>query len=125
MHAERAGLVGEATLTIGDQSSVDRLPLAIRSPIVHRARIQVCRQRAVRVPPHNARRAAAGLVHTTRIRRRQDRRGRGDRQILWEPVPGFADRTVASGSETLVFTVAPVPSQTTLFRVRVWLQKKE
>ena len=43
----------------------------------------------------------------------------------WTPVPGLADRTVASGSETLVFTVSPVPSQTTLFRVCVWLQQKE
>jgi hypothetical protein len=43
----------------------------------------------------------------------------------WVAVPGLADRTVASGSETLVFSVSPVPSQGTFFRVRVWLQQKE
>ena len=43
----------------------------------------------------------------------------------WQPVPGLADRTVASGSETLVFTVSPVPSIGTFFRVRVRLQQKE
>ena len=43
----------------------------------------------------------------------------------WEPVPGFADSTVASGSETFVFTVSPVPSESTFFRVCVWLQQKE
>jgi uncharacterized lipoprotein YddW (UPF0748 family) len=42
----------------------------------------------------------------------------------WVAVPGLADRTVASGSETLVFPVSPVPSQITFFRVRVWLQQK-
>jgi hypothetical protein len=43
----------------------------------------------------------------------------------WQPVTGFADRTVAAGSETLVFSVSPVPSAGTFFRVRVWLQQKE
>ncbi len=43
----------------------------------------------------------------------------------WEPVSGLADRTVASGSETLVFSVSPVPSKSTFFRVRTWLQQKE
>jgi uncharacterized lipoprotein YddW (UPF0748 family) len=43
---------------------------------------------------------------------------------VWEPVTGFADRTIASGSETLVFSALPA-TQAALFRVRVWLQQKE
>lgn len=44
---------------------------------------------------------------------------------VWEPVAGFADRTIASGSETLVFSVSPAPTQSALFRARVWLQQKQ
>ena len=43
----------------------------------------------------------------------------------WVAVPGVADRTVTSGSETLVFSVSPAPSAGTFFRVRVWLQQKQ
>ena len=42
----------------------------------------------------------------------------------WAPVPGVPDRIVASGSETLVFSVSPAPSTSTFFRVHVWLQQK-
>jgi hypothetical protein len=44
---------------------------------------------------------------------------------VWEPVTGFSDRTIASGSETLVFSVSPAATQSALFRVRVWLQQKK
>ena len=44
---------------------------------------------------------------------------------VWEPVSGFADRTIASGSETLVFSVSPPSTQSALFRVRIWLQQKQ
>jgi hypothetical protein len=44
---------------------------------------------------------------------------------VWEPVTGFADRTIASGSETLVFSASPAATQSALFRVRVWLQQKK
>ena len=44
---------------------------------------------------------------------------------VWEPVASFADRTIASGSETLVFSVSPAPTQSALFRVCVWLQQKQ
>jgi hypothetical protein len=43
----------------------------------------------------------------------------------WVAVPGLADRTVASGSETLVFSLSAAPASGTFFRVRVWLQQKE
>ncbi len=42
----------------------------------------------------------------------------------WESVPGFADHLVASGSETVAFTVAPAPGEVRLYRVRLWLQQK-
>jgi uncharacterized lipoprotein YddW (UPF0748 family) len=45
--------------------------------------------------------------------------------ISWAAVPGMADHTVTSGSETIVFSVSPLPSQGTFFRVRVWLQQRE
>jgi hypothetical protein len=43
----------------------------------------------------------------------------------WVPVPGSADQSVASGSETVVFSISPVPTNSTFFRVRVWLQQRE
>jgi len=42
----------------------------------------------------------------------------------WVPVPGCADRTVASGTQIVIFSLSPVPSQSTFFRVRVWVQQK-
>jgi uncharacterized lipoprotein YddW (UPF0748 family) len=42
----------------------------------------------------------------------------------WVAVPGVADRTVTSGSETLVFSVSSAPSAGSFFRVRMWLQQK-
>ena len=42
----------------------------------------------------------------------------------WEPVPGFADRTVVSSSKTLFFSMSPVPIKAEFFRGRVWLQQK-
>ena len=44
---------------------------------------------------------------------------------VWEPVTGFADRTIASGSETLTFSVPSASTQSACFRVRVWLQQKQ
>jgi len=44
--------------------------------------------------------------------------------VHWETVPGFADRTVASGSEILVLSELPVPGSAKFFRARVWLQQK-
>ena len=43
----------------------------------------------------------------------------------WEPVPGFTDRVIASGSETVVSPISPASSQPSFFRVRVWLQQKQ
>lgn len=43
----------------------------------------------------------------------------------WESVPGFTDRVIASGSETLALRVPSVQTETSRFyRVRVWLQQK-
>jgi uncharacterized lipoprotein YddW (UPF0748 family) len=43
----------------------------------------------------------------------------------WQPVPGSASRTVAAGTETLIFSVSPVLDKTAFYRVRVWLQQKQ
>lgn len=44
--------------------------------------------------------------------------------VIWEAVPGFADRTVAAGSETLTCVVAPETGVARFFRMRVWLQQR-
>lgn len=41
----------------------------------------------------------------------------------WRPIPGLSSRTVAAANETLIFSVSPVPEQSTYYRVRVWLQQ--
>jgi uncharacterized lipoprotein YddW (UPF0748 family) len=56
-----------------------------------------------------------------RLESANDVSGRGS----WVPVPVFADRTVAAGSETLTFSASPALGTTTFFRVRVWLQQKQ
>lgn len=43
----------------------------------------------------------------------------------WQPVPGLSDHVVASGSQTVLFPVSPLPGSAPVFyRVRVWLQQK-
>jgi uncharacterized lipoprotein YddW (UPF0748 family) len=42
----------------------------------------------------------------------------------WEGVPGFADRTIASGAEALVFSVSPTSKPHLFYRICVWLQQK-
>lgn len=44
--------------------------------------------------------------------------------VTWEAVPGFTDRTVASGTATLTGVVAPESGAARFFRLRVWLQQK-
>lgn len=44
--------------------------------------------------------------------------------VIWEAVPGFADRTVASGTETLTCVVSPEAGAARFFRMCVWLQQK-
>jgi uncharacterized lipoprotein YddW (UPF0748 family) len=43
----------------------------------------------------------------------------------WALVPGVADGVVASDSESVVFSISPAPSQSTFFRVHVWLEQKQ
>ena len=43
---------------------------------------------------------------------------------LWSPVPGFADRTVAAGTESLTCGVTPEAGTTHFYRLCVWLQQK-
>lgn len=42
----------------------------------------------------------------------------------WSPVPGFADRTVVSGTESLNCAVTPEAEAVRFYRLRVWLQQK-
>ena len=42
----------------------------------------------------------------------------------WSPVPGFVDRTVASGTETLTCAVTPEAEAVRFYRLRVWLQQR-
>lgn len=43
---------------------------------------------------------------------------------VWSPVTGFADRSVASGTESLTCVVTPEAGQSRFYRLRVWLQEK-
>jgi uncharacterized lipoprotein YddW (UPF0748 family) len=40
----------------------------------------------------------------------------------WEPVPGWEDRTVDSGAQTLLCEVSPEPGAQRFYRLRVWLE---
>jgi uncharacterized lipoprotein YddW (UPF0748 family) len=44
--------------------------------------------------------------------------------VIWEAVPGFADRTVATGVETLTCEVVPQVTAPRWYRLRLWLQQK-
>jgi len=43
---------------------------------------------------------------------------------VWEPAPGFTDRLLAAGTETLTCIVKPEPGTARWYRLRVWLQQK-
>ncbi len=42
----------------------------------------------------------------------------------WTPVPGFEDRSIETGTQTLTYSTAPVAEAARWFRLRVWLQQR-